>query len=772
MKKIFILLWIAALMACSATDRTQVPRHGTAKALDARIEAKIDSVLALMSVEDKAGQMTQLTLDVLTLPEQQPEKAVFNDTAMRRAVVDYRVGSVLNTVGNRARTRNWWRSALSQLQAAAGETPLKIPVLYGVDAIHGHNYAVGATLFPQQIAQAASWNVDLVEQAASITAYETRATGIPWNFSPVLGLGRDPRWPRMWETFGEDVLATEVFGAAMVRGMQGSDISAPEKVVACAKHYLGYSSPLSGKDRTPAWIPEQQLREYFLPAFRSAIDAGALTVMVNSGEMNGMPVHANSQLLTDLLKNELGFAGFAVTDWQDIEYLHTRHRVASSPKEAVKMAINAGIDMSMVPYNLHFTDMLIELINEGGVPMSRIDDAVRRILRVKFMLGLFDNTASRSDDYAKFGSQEFAKVARTTAQEAITLLKNEGNVLPLAKNTKVLVTGPNANSMRTLNGGWSYSWQGELTEEFTEEFETIYEALQNRLGERCSFVPGVQYKANGRYWEDEIVNIDAAVAAARKADVVVLCVGENSYTEKVGDLEDLYLSDNQTALAKALLATGKPVVLVLNEGRPRIISRFAAETKAIVQAYLPGNFGGEAIADVLTGAVNPSGRLPYTYPRYPNSLVPYHHKYTEEVKNPGETYSAHFDPQFEFGTGLSYTTFEYSQLKLSSPTLSPDGKITVELTLKNTGAMAGKHAVMLFVSDLYASTTPEVKRLRAFQKVELKPGEQKVLSFTLEPKDLAFVNSKLQRIAEAGEFTIQLGNLTANFTLSNDILFD
>lgn len=735
------------------------------------VDQRVSQLMEKMSLEEKVGQMMQLTIDVL-LKQGTTE---IDAAVLEKAVRQYKIGSVLNTGGNMAMDRTHWHKLISQIQQLSiKETG--IPVLYGVDAIHGVTYTTGATFFPQQIGQGATWNPALVEKGAEITAYEMRASSIPWDFSPVLDLGLDPRWPRQWETYGEDPHLVSVMGKAAIRGYQGADMSNPNRGAACLKHFLGYSLPLSGKDRTPAWLPERQLREYFLPGFRQAIDAGALTVMVNSGEINGIPVHINRDILTGLLKQEMGFEGFAVTDWQDIEYLHTRHRVAPTQKEAVKMAVNAGIDMSMIPYNFEFADHLLALVREGQVPMERIDDAVRRILRVKVLLGLMERPVTDPKDYPDFGSEAFAAAARKTAEESITLLKNEQGALPLPASAKVLVTGPNAHSMRTLNGGWSYSWQGERAGAFTAQYKTILQAVEALAGkQQVSFVQGVKYPETeffNAYKEDQAVDIQAAVEAAKGVDYILLCLGENSYTEKPGDLETLDISANQVALAKALAQTGKPIVLVLNEGRPRIISSIEPLCKAVVQTYLPGNYGGEALASVLYGKVNPSGKLPYTYPRYANSLVPYFHKYTESLDSGSEQYKSFFNPQYAFGHGLSYTTFAYEGLKLSASKISAQEPVEVSVTVRNTGKVAGKEVVHLFVSDLYASVTPEVKRLRAFQKVELAPGESKSITFTLTAKDLSFVGMDLKQVAEAGAFQVQVGGQTATFELTENKTFE
>lgn len=765
--KFLVLLTIISvfLSACSA-------RRDDAASKVERIPF-VEDILAQMTLEEKVGQMAQITLNVVTKGPDvftAYEPVELNMDSVRKAIVQYGVGSILNTANNRARTLEVWQSIIGPIQdVAVNETRLGIPVLYGIDAIHGTTYTAGATFFPQQIGQAATFNPELVRRAAEITAYETRASGIPWNFSPVLDIGRDPRWPRTWETFGEDVYLNKVLGVAMIRGYQGddNDVSNPYRVAACGKHFLGYGVPVSGKDRTPAFIPEIELRERHIPPFQAAIDAGMHTIMLNSGIINGVPVHASYELITGLLKTELGFTGLVLTDWVDIENLYERDRVASSHKEAIKIAINAGVDMSMIPYNyVRFITYLVELVNEGAVPMSRIDDAVRRILNTKYKLGLFETPITHYRDYPLFGSAEHHAAALQTALESITLLKNNNSILPLPKTARVLVTGPNSNSMRTLNGGWSYSWQGDKVEEFAQAYYNILEAIQKEIGaERVVFSEGVRYDHEDRYFVDEAFDIPAAVRAARNVDYIILAVGENSYTEKPGDLHDLSLSRNQINLAKALAETGKPIILVLNQGRPRLIREIEPLVDAVVNIYLPGNFGGPALADILFGDHNPSGRLPFTYPAYPNSLITYDHKPSEH-RSPttgAYDYGSDFVIQWPFGFGLSYTTFEYSDLKLSTPTLNPDGKLEVSVNVKNTGTRSGKEVVMLFTAAHFASITPDVRRLRGFSKIDLEPGEQKTVSFTIDPNDISFINAQNQRVTEAGNYDVMIGNLKDTF---------
>lgn len=768
MKKFWIFGGWAATLLLSACSGPQ--ERGATDGVE-RIP-EVEALLAQMTVEEKVGQMAQLTLDVLTVGENEfvTEEPLRLDSAMvRKALVDYGVGSILNTASNKARTVEKWHEVISELQrVATEETRLGIPVLYGVDAIHGTTYTVGATFFPQQIGQAATWNRELVRKGGEITAYETRASGIPWNFSPVLDMGRDPRFARMWETFGEDVHLVSELGVELVKGYEGenNEVSNPFHVASCLKHYLGYGTPWSGKDRTPAHMSDTELRERHLPAFEAAIEAGAHTVMVNSGLINGVPVHASYELLTGLLKEELGFEGLVVTDWADINNLHSRDRVAVNHKEAVKLAINAGIDMSMIPYSLDFCDDLVALVNEGEVAMARIDDAVRRILNTKHKLGLFERPVTHYEDYPLFGSAEFEAAAYETARESMTLLKNEDDILPLPTDARILVAGPNAHTMRALNGGWSYTWQGRDNEAFTGDYATILDAIRAKVGaHRVEFVEGVRYVNAASYWVEEEVDVAAAVRAAARVDYIVLALGENSYTEKPGDLHDLTLSEQQLRLAEALAATGKPVILVLNQGRPRIIRRIEPLMKGVLQAYLPGNFGGLAVADVLFGSINPSGKLPFTYPMYTNSLVTYDHKPSEhQAKMAGAyDYESDFAVQYPFGFGLSYTEFTYSDLRLSSEELTADGELEVQVTLSNTGGRAGKEVVQLYTSDLFASLTPDVRRLRAFDKIALEPGEAETVRFVLRSADLSFINAEGQRVTEPGDFELELGGLTAGF---------
>ncbi|MEP6584227.1 MAG: glycoside hydrolase family 3 N-terminal domain-containing protein, partial [Ginsengibacter sp.] len=698
-------------------------------------EAKIAAMIKQMTTEEKVGQMAQVSIE--SLGGIKDGNFSFNQDKFKDAVVNYKIGSILNTPGLLNATQ--WNNIISQIQEAANQTRMKIPLLYGLDDNHGVNYVAGTTLFPQEIGQAATWNRQLVFDGAVITAYESRAAGVPWTFSPVLDLGTNPQWPRIWEGFGEDPYLISELGKAFVKGIQ-DPLGSKEKLAVSVKHYMDYSDPKTGHDRSDSWIPEYYLREYHLPPFVAAVQAGARTVMVNSALINGVPVHVNKHILTDIMKHELGFTGFIVSDWQDIENVYRRDHITKDIKGAIMLAINAGIDMSMIPYDYkEFCTDLIALVKEGKVPMSRIDDALTRILRVKQELQLFETPVTYAKDYPKLGSAEFEKASYNTAAESITLLKNDKNILPIQKSAKILVTGPNANSMRTLNGGWTYTWQGDRTDVYAEKYNTIFEALEKKFGtSNVKYEPGVVYNMKGKYYEDSVQNMAAAVQAAADVDYIVLCVGENSYTETPGNLNDLTLSDNQLALAEAMIKTGKPIVLILNEGRPRIINKIEGGAAAIVDIYLPSNFGADALSDILVGDVNPSGKLPITYPRYTNSLAGYIHKPSEGNSNPqgGES-----NAQFEFGFGLSYTSFEYSNLTVSKKIFSPGETATINVTVKNSGSRDGKEVVQLFVSDLIASLTPDVKRLRGFEKIELKAGESKTITFKLNLKDLAFINT-------------------------------
>ncbi len=759
------------------------------------LQKQVDALLARMTLHEKVGQMTQINLNVVLEGSNNNMDGKIDETLLREAITQYHIGSMLNAI-NRAYSLDEWHRIISHIQdIATNETRLGIPVLYGIDSIHGATFTLNSTLFPQNIGLAATRNPDLVKEAARITACETRASGIRWNFDPVLDIGRNPLWSRFPETFGEDVYLTRIMGVAKIRGYENDDLKQLTAVASCMKHFIGYSAPASGKDRSPAHIPEIMLREYFLPQFQAAVAAGSPTIMINSGEVNGIPVHASHYLLTEVLRNEMGFKGLAVSDWEDVIRLHERHRVASTPKEAVKMAVMAGLDMSMVPHDYTFCKYLVELVEEGQIPEDRIDLSVRRILEVKFRVGLMDNAYPEPAARKFFGKPEYAEVALAAARESITLLKNEAPsnqqapVLPLPKGKKILVCGPGAKSRAALHGAWSYTWQGDNERWYPESTITLMEAIQKKIGkENVLFTshPGFGNKER-YYWqidpaevehpEWEIDNKHSLAAPVKpmkselrdlalEADYVVLCLGENAYAESPGAIDDLALPTDQMALAKIVLSTGTPTVLVLTEGRPRIVHKLVQHAEGVLLAYQPGSKGAEALADVLFGDYNPDGRLPFTYPRSAHDFVLYDRKLTDEVQElaPGIFTYQGYKPEFEFGAGLSYTTFTYSDIRLSSGTLAPGETLLVTVDVSNTGPRAGKVATDLFTRDLFASITPSLRRLRKFQKVYLEPGETATLDFELRPEDLAFVNAQHKTITEPGEFEIQIADKKALFT--------
>ena len=746
---------------------------------DPVIEAHIQEWLKKMTLEEKVGQMCEITIDVVSDFEASKKNGFTLNPAMLDTVIGkYKVGSLLNVPLSMAQKKEKWAEAIKQIQDKSMKE-IGIPCIYGVDQIHGTTYTLDGTMFPQGVNMGASFNRELVRRGAEISAYETKAGCIPWTYAPVVDLGRDPRWPRMWENYGEDCYVNAQMGVEAVKGFQGSDPNhiGEYNVAACMKHYMGYGVPVSGKDRTPSSISRSDLREKHFAPFLAAVRAGALSVMVNSGVDNGMPFHANRELLTEWLKEDLNWDGMIVTDWADINNLCTRDHIAATKKEAIKIAINAGIDMSMVPYEVSFCDYLKELVQEGEVPMSRIDDAVARVLRLKYRLGLFDHPYWDIKKYNKFGSKEFAAAALQAAEESEVLLKNEGNILPLVKGTKILLAGPNANSMRCLNGGWSYSWQGHLTDLCAGAYNTIYEALCNKYGkENIIYEPGVTYAPykNDNWWEENQPEIEKSVAAAAGADVIIACIGENSYCETPGNLSDLTLSENQRNLVKALAATGKPVILVLNEGRPRIINDIVPLAKAVVHVMLPGNYGGDALANLLAGDANFSGKLPFTYPKYVNALANYDYKPCQNMGQMGGNYNydSVMDLQWEFGFGLSYTTYSYSNLKVDKPSFTADDVLTVSVDVTNTGKVAGKESVLLYSKDLVASSTPDNIRLRNFEKIALNPGETKTVTMKLKGSDLAFVGYDGKWRLEKGDFKLKCGNQWTDIQCSETKVWD
>lgn len=736
---------------------------------DEMMEKKVESLLKRMTLDEKIGQMTELVVDVVGQFDENPGRGFqLNEALLDSVIGKYKVGSILNAPGTIAQSKEKWEEIISRIQQKSIQV-LGIPCIYGLDQNHGTTYTLGGTLFPQNINVAATFDRSFATNAARITAYETKACGVPWTYSPTIDLGRDPRWPRMWENFGEDCYMNAQMGRAAVVGFQGENPNkvGSQQVAVSLKHYMGYGVPVSGKDRTPSSITLQDMREKHFAPFLECIKAGALSVMVNSGSNNGLPFHINHEILTKWLKDDLCWDGVIVTDWADINNLYRRDKVAANKKEAIKLAINAGIDMAMEPYEWDFCRLLKELVNEGQVPMSRIDDAVRRVLRMKIRLGLFENPTYKSSDFPLFGSPQHAAVALKAAEESMVLLKNTDKVLPIAKGKRILVTGPNANSMRCLNGGWSYTWQGHKANDFTAAYHTIYKALSLTYGaENVSYEPGVTYNEVGAYWEENKPEIEKAVRAADNVDYIVVCIGENSYCETPGNLTDLTLSKNQQNLVKALAATGKPIVMILNEGRPRIISEIEPLAKSIVNIMLPGNYGGDALASLLVGEKNFSGKLPFTYPREVHSLTTYDYKPCEEVEKMegAYDYNAVMSVQWAFGFGLSYTSFDYSNLRVNKPSFTSDDELFFSVDVRNAGSRAGKESVLLFSSDLVASLTPDIRRLRAFDKVELQPGQTQTVTLKVKASDLAFVGYDGKWVLEKGDFRVQVETQTVGIT--------
>ncbi len=820
MKKYFLtMMMVCTTVAVQAQQKPAIPR-------DAALEAKIEKTLAKMTLDEKIGQMLELNLDVMgnmkvenAKIDREKVRSVMqqygasdsdikkmlkmtdaeildkmgnhpidiyqgstkrawqlNETMLDTLISKWKVGSILNAPGTRAPSVEQWQKWIRLIQEKSMKY-LGIPDIYGLDHNHGVTYTQGGTLFPQPINIGASFNTDLAFRGAEITAYESRAANCPWVYNPVVDLSRDPRWPRVYESFGEDAIVNSKMVTAEIKGYQGEDNNHIDRfhVGTSTKHYFAYGAPWSGKDRTPAYLSPQMIREKYFEPFKAAALAGTLTMMVNSASINGVPVHASYEYLTKWLKEDLQWDGFLVTDWADINNLFSREKVAKDKKDAIRIAINAGIDMSMDPYSVEFCILLKELVNEGKVSMTRIDDAVRRILRAKYRLGLFDEPNTGGKGFEKFGSDEHAAAALLAAEESEVLLKNEGNILPLAKGKKILLTGPNANQMRCLHGGWSYTWQGSKAEDLSEKYNTIYEALCNKYGkENIILEQGVTYNEDKAYYDENAPEIDKAVAAAAQADVIIACIGENSYTETPGNLTDLWLSENQRNLVKALAKTGKPVILILNEGRPRLIADIEPLAKAVVDILIPGNYGGDALANLLAGDANFSAKMPYTYPREINSLNTYDYKVSEEVGTMAGAYNydAKVSLQWPFGYGLSYTTYEYSNLKVDKASFTADDILTVTVDVKNTGSRAGKEAVLLYSSDLIASIVPDNKRLRDFTKISLQPGETKTVTFRLPAKSLAFVGADGRWILEEGDFILKVGSQTVPTACSQTKIWD
>ena len=762
-----ILTLAVVLGSCGAYSQSVPP----AIPVDTRIENRIDSLMKKMTLEEKIGQMCQLTIGVVTKGEHSGVAQHVSERLLNTVIGKYKVGSILNVPYNVSQTKEVWTDIITQIQKKSLEE-IGIPCIYGVDQIHGASYTVGATFFPQGINMAAAFNRELTRRSAEVAAYETKACCIPWNFSPVVDLGRDPRWPRMWENYGEDAYMNAEMGKQMVLGYQGENPNriGPNQVAACIKHFMGYGVPVSGKDRTPSSITETDLREKHFMPFLEAIRSGALSLMVNSASNNGMPFHANKELLTGWLKEELNWDGMIVTDWNDINNLYERERIAESKKDAVRIAINAGIDMAMVPMEWQFCIDLKELVEEGAVKMSRVDDAVRRVLRLKYRLGLFENPYWDSKDYDKFACQEFADLALKAAEESEVLLKNEKKLLPLEKGTKLFLTGPNANAMRCLNGGWSYTWQGDRADEFAGAYHTIYEALSEKFGkENVCYEAGVSYDKEVSDKERE-----KALLQAKDAEVIIACIGENSYCETPGNIDDLTLDKEQLDWVKQLATLKKPIVLILNEGRPRIIREIEPLADAIVDVLLPGNYGADALAKLLAGEANFSGKLPFTYPLYVHSLATYDFKPSQQTgKMEGDyNYDAKMNVQWPFGYGLSYTKFAYSNFRVNKQEFLPSDELVFQVDVKNTGKCAGKESVLLYSSDLVASSIPDVKRLREFAKIELQPGEKQTVSFTIKASDLAFVGYDKKWRMEKGKFCMRCGSETLLIDCTENKVWD
>lgn len=758
MKKILLSI---SMLALAYTASANVPVIKS----DPKIEAQVEQTLKKLTLEEKIGQMMELVTDLFGAND---KNGVFyidehkTDSILSR----YKIGSILNAPNTCAPTAKQWEKYIAQIQKISMKR-IGIPCVFGLDQNHGSTYTQGGTLFPQNINVAATFNREIARRSAEATAYETRAVSIPWTYSPTVDLGRDARWPRIWENFGEDCYLSSEMGKAMVYGFQGENPNNIDQyhIATSMKHFMGYGVPWTGKDRTPAYISPADLREKHFAPFLAGLQAGALTVMVNSASVNGMPMHANKDILTGWLKEETGWDGVLITDWADINNLYTREMVAKDKKDALRIAINAGIDMIMEPYSCDACGYLVELVKEGKIPMSRIDDACRRVLRMKYRLDLFKNPTQKLKNYPKFGGKEFAKLALEGATESMVLLKNEGNILPLQHGKKILLTGPNANQMRCLDGGWSYTWQGHRADEFAGKYNTIYEAFCNEYGkENVILNQGVTYNEKGKYWEENEPQIQGAVDAAKNVDVIVACIGENSYTETPGNLTDLWLSENQRNLVKELAKTGKPVVLVLNEGRPRLIADIEPLAQGIIDILIPGNMGGDALANLVSGKSNFSGKMPYTYPKEINSLANYDFKKSEEVgtMEGAYDYNAKITQQWGFGYGLSYTSYKYSNLKVSQSDFRHGDIIKVSVDVKNTGKVAGKESVLLFSSDLIASMVPDGRRLRAFDKVELQPGETKTMTFELKADDLAFVGWNGKWRLEEGDFKLMIADQSAD----------
>lgn len=750
-KFLLIIVLQVVVTSCMFTEVSVYERQ--------QFSSEVEDLLKKMTIEEKVGQMTQVNLNMILEGGYSNTDGSINEDQLREAVLKYKVGSILNAVPG-AYPVEKWHEIITKIQDVAMESPNKIPVVYGIDAIHGANYTSDAILLPHNIALAATRNPSLAHKGADITAKQVRASGIRWNFDPCLDVGRHPLWGRFEETFGEDPTLASIYAKEVIKGYEEDGLKSPEAVASCMKHYLGYSLPRTGKDRTPSYIPEIELREIFLPPFEAAVKAGASSVMINSGEINGIPVHANEYLLNTVLRDELGFKGVTVSDWEDIIRLHTRHNVAETPKEAVKMGVMAGIDMSMVPHDYSFYDLLLELVNEGNVPVQRIDEAAGRILEMKYKLGLFENPYPEEEATKFFSDPSYNDIALQAARESLVLLKNQDNILPLKKDQKILLAGPAAQNVATLSGSWSYTWQGNDISKYPEEFKSIGQVMTEYAGNRVTVLGEKEWNGEKNY------DVNALKSSAKDADVIVLCLGEDAYAESPGGIDDLTLPRKQLDLAKAAISTGKPVVLLLSEGRPRLITEVEPQIKGILLSMRPGTMGAHAITDVLYGDYNPNGKLPFTYQKYPNDLVLYDAKNTDLISEitPNDPQGGGYKPLFPFGHGLSYSTFTVDNLKLDKSTLGKDEKLKVSVDIKNNGPFNGEYAIDLFTRDLYASVTPSTKKLRKFKKVTLKNGEKKTVEFELDHNDLSFINAELKRVTEPGEFEVIINDNIKRFS--------
>ncbi|MDZ7807592.1 MAG: glycoside hydrolase family 3 N-terminal domain-containing protein [Gracilimonas sp.] len=755
--KTTLILGLTIILSTNKTLSAQ-PYLNPAISLDERV----NDLISRMTLEEKVGQMTQLDITMVNNKGDQSDVSL-DPVKARTLLQDHHIGSFLN---GEAVSAQQWLEYITELQRiAVEETRLGIPIIYGIDHMHGASYLTGSTIFPHNINIGATFNPDNALQNGRITALEAGPLGHVWNFAPVLDLGQNPYWPRVYETYGEDPYLASRLGEAYVDGLQAKHDQFPYQITATGKHFLGYSVPRSGWDRTPVDLSMQTIHEFHRPSFQAALDAGMKTIMLNSGEINGIPVHASKELLTDLLREEMGFDGVILTDWADIEKLYNYHRTARDYDEATFQAIEAGVDMSMTPDSLNFNDSLIKLVQNGKITEERIDESVRRILKLKFELGLFEHPYPSGKGIENIGSASHKAIALRSAQESIVLLKNQDNILPLSKGVKnILVVGPSANSKRNLSGGWTLAWQGGSEEQYPESMQTITEAIQHQL-------PSAKVTGLNSMGESETKLRSDFEKAANSADAIIIAAGEEPYTEFVGNITDLELPKDQLDLIKAVNETGKPSVLVLVEGRPRVVSEIVEETDAIIWAGLPGFEGAEAIAGVISGEVNPSGKLPFSYPQYVGYFVPYNHKpsasyhFDSEVANTIEQDDETI-AEWEFGHGLSYTNYSYGELSVNKTTIDENELIEAEITITNIGERTGTEAVLWFISDEVGRISRPVKELIHFERVELQPGESQKVSLRINPNDdLTYPDFDGNPILEEGYFKIRVGDKVERFYL-------